>query len=56
MAEAAGRGGDAALRELVRTIDCHEWPEMPPRPKALCEECDFLKLCQKHPEYAQEVA
>ena len=39
------------LRELGRRILSHDFFELEPRPKRLCQGCDFLRLCQKHPEF-----
>lgn len=39
------------LDELARRILSINWDEYLPRRKTLCEDCDFLRLCKKHPEF-----
>lgn len=40
-----------SLQELGDRILNHEWAEVEIQRKALCNDCDFLKLCQKDPRY-----
>lgn len=42
---------EADLEKLGNEIVTQEFFELTPRPKALCGGCDFLKLCQKHPDF-----
>jgi putative RecB family exonuclease len=40
-----------SVRELGVRILNHEWSEMGPIRKGLCEGCDFISLCKRHPEF-----
>ena len=40
-----------ALGELGRKILSHDYFELEPVQKRLCEECDFLELCKTHPDF-----
>jgi putative RecB family exonuclease len=40
-----------SLKELGRTMLCHDYFELVPIKKGLCVECDFLPLCKKHHEF-----
>lgn len=42
------------LQEIGNRIVNHEWYEMEPRFKPICRQCDFLSLCQKHPEFKED--
>lgn len=37
--------------EVVRALEGTHWEEKAPRKKALCDDCDFLPLCRRHPEF-----
>lgn len=43
------------LVEIGERILHADYESMEPTPKALCPRCDFLPLCQKHPEFAEAV-
>jgi RecB family exonuclease len=40
-----------AIRELGRKVLSHDYYELEPIQKRLCEECDFLTLCKSHPDF-----
>lgn len=40
-----------ALDQLASDILNQEFEELVPRPKAICQDCDFLRLCRKHPHF-----
>jgi RecB family exonuclease len=40
-----------SMGELGRQILCHDYYEMVPVGKRLCNGCDFLSVCQKHPDF-----
>jgi len=40
-----------SLNEIGREIICRNWDEYEARPKLLCEDCDFLRLCSKSPGF-----
>ncbi len=41
--------------EIGERILHADYESMEPTPKALCPRCDFLPLCQKHPDFAEGV-
>ncbi|HWA82932.1 MAG TPA: PD-(D/E)XK nuclease family protein [Fimbriimonadaceae bacterium] len=43
---------EADVRLLGGEILTQEYYDLIPRPKRLCEGCDFLPLCRKNPDYA----
>ena len=43
------------LVEIGERILHADYESMEPTPKALCPRCDFLPLCQKHPDFAEGV-
>jgi putative RecB family exonuclease len=43
----------AALDQLASDILNQEFDELVPRPKAICRDCDFLRLCRKHPDFEE---
>ncbi|MBS1717841.1 MAG: PD-(D/E)XK nuclease family protein [Armatimonadetes bacterium] len=45
---------EADIQLLGGEIVTQEFFELEPRPKALCASCDFLRLCQKHPDFREE--
>lgn len=45
-------GLEADLRMLGEQILSTGIEDVIPRPKPICEDCDFLALCRKHPDYA----
>jgi hypothetical protein len=51
---------DVELTEYERDIErlgdeilVEEWFDLAPVYKALCERCDFIPLCRKHPEFGE---
>jgi len=42
-----------ALGELGRKILCHDYFELEPVYNRLCQSCDFLAACRKHPDFSE---
>ncbi len=47
---------DVDVRRLGGEILTQEYYDLTPRPKRLCEGCDFVPLCRQHEEFAEQLA
>jgi len=47
---------EADIRKLASDILNRDYPTIDPKPKALCTNCDFLRVCATHPDFAEDFA
>jgi RecB family exonuclease len=47
---------EADLRKLASNILNRDYPTIDPKPKQLCINCDFLRVCATHPDFTEDFA